>query len=222
MAKRLKNIASYNLLIGIIILLLLSVVLLSYKLYTVTLKSTVSSNTVNNTVIAATIPLPEDTVTDTPAGSLFTNPELGYTVILPEGWARREYQSLAGTAVQPYRDVIFLSPDYQEDNSHSSDVAIEEGASIFIRGTDTIYKTIEERFANNVVAKRVATNVTRLDVNGIPAIQYEYEITGENVTNVTLIKDGIWYLIKFQYADSAAQVRYEKVFQDVISSFKPK
>ncbi|MEN9407916.1 MAG: PsbP-like protein [Candidatus Parcubacteria bacterium] len=212
---------SNKLLISIIVILLISIILLSYKLYTVTLMQSFTDDTINS-VISATIPLPEETITKTPAGLLFTNPELGYTVNIPDGWTQREYKSLAGSAVQPYRDVIFLSPDYLEDNSDNADLNIEEGASIFIRGTDTVYKTIEERFANNVVAKRVATNVTRLNIHGIPAIQYEYELTGENVTNLTMIKDGIWYLIKFQYADSEAEVKYENVFKSVINSFKPK
>lgn len=221
MPKQLKNIASYNFLVIIILVLLLFVALLSYKLYTLTIKD--SGNVLpQNSVIAATSPLPENLVQNTPEGAVFTDPELGYTVEVPEGWMKREYSSLAGTAVQPYKDIIFLSPDYQEDTSRNADVIVEAGASIFIRGTDTIYKTIEERFANNVVAKRVATNVTRYSLNGIPAIQYQYEITGENVTNVTLIKDGIWYLIKFQYADSQAQVEYEEVFKQVINSFHPK
>lgn len=210
-----------KLLISIIIILLIGIILLSYKLYSITLMQSPTTEA-NNSVLSATVPLPENTISETPDGLLFTNPELGYTVNIPDGWTQREYKSLAGSAVQPYRDVIFLSPDYLEDNTDNADLNIEEGASIFIRGTDTVYNSIEERFANNVVAKRVATNVTRLNIHGVPAIQYEYELTGENVTNLTLIKDGIWYLIKFQYADSEAEVKYENVYKSVISSFKPK
>ena len=210
-----------KLLISIIIILLIGIILLSYKLYSITLMQSPTTEA-NNSVLSATVPLPENTISETPDGLLFTNPELGYSVNIPDGWTQREYKSLAGSAVQPYRDVIFLSPDYLEDNTDNADLNIEEGASIFIRGTDTVYNSIEERFANNVVAKRVATNVTRLNIHGVPAIQYEYELTGENVTNLTLIKDGIWYLIKFQYADSEAEVKYENVYKSVISSFKPK
>lgn len=221
MPKQIKAALNYKLLLGTIVILLVCIMFLSYRLYTVNLKDA-RVNEPHNSVLSATVPLADNLVTDTANGLIFTDPELGYTVKVPERWSRREYRSLAGTAVQPYKDVIFLSPDYQEDSSNNVAVNVEEGASIFIRGTDTVYKTIEERFANNAVAKRVATNVTRYNLNGIPAIQYEYEITGENVTNVTLIKDGIWYLIKFQYADSQAQVRYDEIFKEIINSFQPK
>ncbi|MDP3941796.1 MAG: hypothetical protein Q8Q49_05830 [bacterium] len=221
MPKTNRTVVSPNFLFGIIVVLLITIVFLTYKLYTQTLQQASFSSKASG-VFTITVPLPDSSLSKTPEGSLLTSSQLGYTVIVPEGWVAREYQSLAGAAVQPYEDIIFLSPDFAETNASPTDGNISEGASIFIRGLDTIYKTIEDRYANNVVAKKVATNITRRTLNGNPIIQYEYELTGENVTNATLIKNGKWYLIKFQYADSAAKVRYESAFEQVLSSFNPK
>ncbi|MBI2442291.1 MAG: hypothetical protein HYV40_00090 [Candidatus Levybacteria bacterium] len=192
MAKNIKK-ASYNpLLLGIIAILAITVLVLSYKL-------SLLSN----------------------GASMFTHPQLGYTLIVPTDWNARIYHSPAGAAVVPYEDVIILSPDYMQ-RAEGVAPEIAKGASIFIRGAETSYKSTEERFQNNAVAQRIAKDVKRITVAGNPAIQYSYTVDGESATNVTLVKDGIWYLIKFQYADENAYQQYKAAFEEVINNFVPK
>ena len=224
MAKGKKGNPYPQLILGIIILLLMAVAFLTYKIYGLSLKLVNSQVTTGQHGLdAITSPVSQNELSKTAQGiNTFTHPNLGYTVTVPDLWTPRIYHSLAGTAIVPYEDIIFLSPDYKQTIPNVVTPILESGASIFIRGAETNYTTIEERFANNIVAQKVATNVVHRSINGIPVVQYEYELNGENVTNITLIKNGIWYLIKFQYADSEEKVRYARVVEQVASSLRPK
>src|SRR3989344_1826406 len=97
---------SPNVLLGIIFVLLVTIALLTYKIYSQTLLQANPSLKVSG-VLTVTDPLPGNELSATPKGTLLRNPQLDYTVIVPEGWVAREYHSLAGAAVQPYEDVIF-------------------------------------------------------------------------------------------------------------------
>jgi hypothetical protein len=219
MAAKTKTMSSttYQIVIGI---LLLAVVILSYKLY-VTMQAQQGMPSTSLSLQEMTYdPTPEMIGKSTDGEKLFKHPELGYSVDIPSGWTPRIYRTLAGAAVQPYEDVIFLSPDYEQTPSNVYVPIIAKGASIFIRGAETVYKSTQERFDNNPIAKRIAQNVQSVTVDGIPALQYDYTLNGENVTNITFVTGGKWYLIKYQYADDDAKEQYLSAFQQVEKSFR--
>lgn len=168
---------------------------------------------------------------DPPKGSIvkktggiqeFTHPSLKYSVNFPSSWKPQFFKSIAGKAVQPYRDFIAYSPDYQLKAIYEPSIILQDGASILIRGEDTKYTNIEEKFEENVIAQKIARNITKNTINGIPIIQYDYSANNENATNVVMIKNGIWYLFKFQYTDEATKREYLEIFQSMLKSFSTK
>ena len=72
-----------NILLGIIVVLLVTIVFLTYKLYSQTLQQLYFSSAVSG-VMAVTVPVVNAELSTTPKGTLLTNPQLGYTVIVPE------------------------------------------------------------------------------------------------------------------------------------------
>ena len=166
---------------------------------------------------------------DVPTGELkmlssnitqFTHPTLGYTVDFPSDWAPKLFKSLAGNAVQPYKDLIIYSPDYKENETTEALSDTSQGASILVRVSETHYPTIEEKFKENITAHKIARNVTRTTINSLTAIQYDYSIDGENATNITMVENGYWYLIKYQYANEETKNRYKNIFDEVKNTFK--
>lgn len=152
---------------------------------------------------------------------VFVHPKLEYTFSYPSDWRPQVYKSPAGLAVQPYTDYIIFSPDYVVKDTMDSSTILK-GASIFIRGVEVPDKTIEDRFARNILAQKVASSVSRITIDGVPAIAYTYSNEGENATNTTLIKNGKWYLLKYEYGNQSDKDANQAVYQQVLDSFRAK
>lgn len=150
----------------------------------------------------------------------FTHPSLGYTIEFPSGWKPQLFRSPAGRSIQPYRDLILYSPDYNNQESDESSLTLQKNASILIRVAETPYENIEDKFSDNLAAQKIARNVVRLNTNNTPAIQYDYSFQGENATVITMVKDDKWYFIKFQYDNEEIKGKYLDVFNEVFNSLK--
>lgn len=150
----------------------------------------------------------------------FTHPTLKYSVNFPSAWKPQLFISPAGRSLQPYRDLILYSPDYDSQLSNESSLTQQKNASILIRAAETPYENIEDKFGDNIAAQKIARNVIRIDADGIPAIQYDYSFKDENATVVTMIKDGKWYFIKFQYDNEEIKIKYLNTFKEVFNSLE--
>lgn len=154
--------------------------------------------------------------------TLYAHPKLGYTLTYPSDWKIKIFKSPAGAAVQPYSDFVIYSPDYAVTVGPDQSTTVLKGASIFVRGLEVPDKTIEDRYARNILAQKIANRVTRMTIDGVPSIQYAYSFEGENAINTTLIKNGKWYLIKYEFGSDNDRDAYMPVFEQVMNTFKAK
>ncbi len=165
--------------------------------------------------------LPENSVEEKTNNLItFTHPTLGYTVEFPSNWNPQLFTSPAGRSVQLYRDLIIYSPDYDKRSAADTSLSMQKNASILIRAVDTPYKDVEDKFKDNLAAQKIARDIVRIDINGTPAIQYDYSFKNENATAVTMVKDGRWYFIKFQYDNEEVKREYIDTFKNVLNSLK--
>lgn len=153
----------------------------------------------------------------------YAHPQLQYSLMFPSNWHEEQFESPAGPVIQQYFDLILQSPDYKLINPDSGSQHILTGSTIFVRGTSTSAKSVDETFNNNRTSRLIARNVTRTSVDGQPAIRYNY-IADENdlVVNTVFIKNGTWYLIKMQSADSDYETKNMPEYQEILNSFKAK
>ncbi len=218
---KVKKQTTYNSLIILIIFLLIVVAILSFTIVNISRQIDVPDSKTDTQSFTKT---PPASSLSTKASNLveFTHPIVKYSLDFPSVWKPLIYKSIAGQAVVPYDDLVIFSPDYQQETIPDTTTQIHTGASILVRVTETHYDNIEKKFAENAIAQKIARNVTKININGTTAIQYDYSTNGENATNVTFTKNGLWYLVKFQYKDEETKRQYLSVFQDLLNSLKLK
>jgi len=217
---RKKHFSYTPFLIAIIILLLIFV---GYLLNSISqlsqYQNTIGNNTANFQHNKANPP--QDSITKkSDSLTTFTHPVLRYTIDFPSAWTAKLYTSPAGYTIQPYRDLILYSPGFNPQAVDETNALSGQNALILMRVTKTSYKTIDDKFRNNLTAQEIATNIEKIKVNGVDAIQYDYSVKNESATVVTLVKNNLWYYVTFQYTNQVVRRQYVSVFQEVINSLK--
>jgi hypothetical protein len=150
----------------------------------------------------------------------FTHPTLRYSIDFPSAWNPKLFVSPAGRSIQPYRDLVLYSPDYDPQLFNESSLTQQKNASILVRVAETTYDNTEEKFNDNIAAQKIARDVQQVNVNGVPAIQYDYSFKDENATVITMVRDGKWYFIKFQYDNEEIKRKYMDTFKEVFNSLR--
>lgn len=150
----------------------------------------------------------------------FTHPTLRYSIDFPSAWNPQLFVSPAGRSIQPYRDLMLYSPDYDPQLSNESSLTEQKNATILIRVAETTYDNSEDKFNDNIAAQKIARDVLQVNVNGIPAIQYDYSFKNENATVITMVRDGKWYFIKFQYDNEEIKRKYMNTFMEIFNSLR--
>ncbi len=137
-----------------------------------------------------------------------------YTLRYPGNW-----RVTSENKGRKYQDFFAKSLDYKLSGSPP---LLESGVEIYVRISDSQFQTIEEEFNQDPLAKSVAQNKTNLSVDGVDAIQYDYNYEGTIATDTKLIKDGRSYTIKLRYADEATKQNYWSIYTSLLSSFRTK
>ncbi len=137
-----------------------------------------------------------------------------YTLRYPGNW-RVKSENLG----RNYQDFYAKSPDYKLSETSP---LLESGVEIFIRIKDSQYQTIEEEFNQDTLAKQIAKNKINVSVDGVNAIQYDYDYEGTIATDTRFIKAGRSYVIKLRYADEATKQNHWPIYTSLLSSFKTK
>lgn len=209
------------LLVTIIIILTILVGFLSYTIIELSKYQNNAADRINSQYL--TEPPPENSLSQKGKDMhTFTHPGLRYSVDFLSDWNPQLFSSPTGRSIQPYRDFIIYSPGYDINASDDTSLGQQKNASILVRAVDTHYTNIEDKFRDNLAAQKIARNIIRTEINGVPAIQYDYSFKNENATVAVMIKNNLWYFIRFQYDNEEIKRKYMEVFQQVLNSLKLK
>lgn len=154
-------------------------------------------------------PSPDDSV-QKKSWTTFTHPTAGYIVQYPSNW-------IGGIVNQ---DFSVKSPDYQMSSEDFP--VLEKGAEFLIRVKKTNHSTIDDVFNNDPLASKIAFNKTTMTVDGLPAIQYDFDYEGYRATETILTKNGNYYAVMYRYVDDTSKLHYWNDYIRLLSSFKIK
>ena len=63
---------------------------------------------------------------------------------------------------------------------------------------------------------------TKTTVNGLDAIQFDYDYEGNRATITIFVNDGMYYTVKYRYVDSQSKQNYWNEYTKLLSSFSTK
>jgi hypothetical protein len=154
-------------------------------------------------------PTPQTSKTLQKLSKQFTSQRYGYTVTIPNKWIGEVEQE------DSFEDVNIYSPDYQQEESMRG---FSKGANIFIRVEETGTKDINEDLKKDVLWNEISTNVKKINIQGIKAIQYDYKYEGTQAVDTVFIAEGKKYLVKLDY--STGRNDYWKEYQFVLNTLE--
>lgn len=148
----------------------------------------------------------------------FTHPAVGYAIEYPANWTGR-LNEIPEVIEQDYQDFYIESPNHQVSKGYP---VLENGAEFFVRVEKTQYSTIEEIFNNDPLAPEIAFDKTTTKVDGLGAIQYDYNYEGHRATMTIFTKNGNYYTVKYRYVNNQSRQTNWNDYIKLLSSFKIK
>ncbi len=157
------------------------------------------------------------TITEVTSGwANFTHPVVGYSMEYPASWTGRLNEVFI---VQDYQDFSIESPDHQISEGYP---VLEKGAEFVVRVEKTQYSNVDDIFDNDPLAPEIAFDKTKVTVDGLEAIQYDYSYEGHRATMTIFTKNGNYYTVKYRYVDNDSRQNNWDDYGRLLTSFKAK